>query len=200
MPDYTLVLATGNAGKIAEIESMLPSAIKAASAGALGLQMEVRETGQTFLENATIKALAIARQLNLPSLADDSGLCVEALNGAPGVRSARFAGEHANDEQNNQALLKIMWGKENRAAYFACCMVCARPDGSLLTAEGRLYGEITTEPRGINGFGYDPLFLLPGRGLTVAELDPKSKNTISHRGQALSRLMRDLPAFLRTQP
>ena len=192
-----LVLATSNPGKIAEIESLLqPFNLPVKSAKELGFNEEVEESGRTFEENAAIKALAIAKALNLPALADDSGLCVASLNGAPGVLSARFAGQNANDEKNNQALVAAMQGVKNREAYFACCMVCAKPDGGTLISHGRLNGIIANAPQGTNGFGYDPLFILPESGLTLAQMDKAAKNAISHRGRALRELLAKLPGFI----
>ena len=197
MPEAILVLASHNAGKLAEMESLLkPCGIKVQSARGLGFNEQVEENGASFLENAALKAQAIAQALNLPALADDSGLCVAALQGAPGVFSARYAGENASDEQNNLKLLQAMQGQKQRDAYFACAMVCALPFGSQLHASGRLLGRIALTMRGHNGFGYDPLFEIPGTNKTLAQFDQAYKNKISHRARALAGLLKDLPRFL----
>ena len=150
------------------------------------------QTGEYFLENARKKAHEIAEISGCCALADDSGLCVDALGGAPGVHSARFAGEHGNDEANNALLLDKLRGVENRAAHFTCAIVLARPDGSEVSAEGYFPGVITEEPAGENGFGYDPLLFLPEYGCTSAQLAPEEKNRISHRGKALRALLEKL--------
>jgi XTP/dITP diphosphohydrolase len=187
-----LVLASGNPGKIREIAALLsPLAIEVVPQSQLGIE-EADEPHQTFLENALAKARHASRASGLPALGDDSGLCVDALEGAPGVHSAYYAGRdgdrEARDSRNNARLLKEL--HENRTAYYACIMVLARKadDPLPLIAEGIWRGEIARAPRGANGFGYDPLFLLPN-GKTAAELDPKEKNRISHRGLALTKLM-----------
>ncbi|MBU1156106.1 MAG: XTP/dITP diphosphatase [Proteobacteria bacterium] len=194
-----LVLATGNRGKLAEIEAMCaPWGIEVVTAASLGFTEDVAETGDTFEDNARLKAVAVSQALNRPALADDSGLVVEALNGAPGVHSARYAGEHGDDAANSAKLLTEMIGvpPQQRAAAFVCVMLCRRPDGAELVARGRLQGRIAPAPAGHNGFGYDPVFLLPDRGLTVAQLSAADKNAISHRGQALAKLAQELRGFL----
>ena len=157
-----------------------------------GITHETVEDRETFLENAEKKALEIAQISGCYALADDSGLCVDALNGGPGIYSARFAGEHGNDEANNDLLLKKLENVTDRGAHYTCAMVLACPDGRMITAEGYLYGEIGYERRGHNGFGYDPLFVLPDRGCTTAELSPEEKNAISHRANALHALLEKL--------
>jgi XTP/dITP diphosphohydrolase len=188
-----LVLASGNPGKIREIAALLaPLWIEVLPQSQLGIE-EAKEPHQTFLENALAKARHASRASGLPALADDSGLCVEALGGEPGVHSAHYAGPEGNREQrdarNNEKLLKEL--KDNRTAYYACLMILVRSasDPLPLIAEGIWRGEIARAPRGANGFGYDPLFLLPELGRTAAELDPGQKNRISHRGKALARLL-----------
>lgn len=194
-----LVLATGNRGKLAEIKAMCaPWGIEVVTAASLGFTEDVAETGDTFEDNARLKAVAVSQALNRPALADDSGLVVEALNGAPGVHSARYAGEHGDDAANSAKLLTEMIGVPpiERAAAFVCVMLCRRPDGAELVAQGRLEGRIAPAPAGLGGFGYDPVFLLPERGLTVAQLSAADKNAISHRGQALAKLAQELRGFL----
>lgn len=195
-----IALASANQGKRREIEALLaPMGISVRTAAELGFTEDVPETGDTFAANALIKALAVARALGRPALADDSGLAVEALGGAPGVLSARYAGPGATDAERNAKLLAELKGvpPERRGAAFVCVMACARPDGATLTAEGRLEGRIALAPAGDNGFGYDPVFELPGRGVTVAMLNAAEKNAISHRGRALAALAPRIRDFLK---
>lgn len=188
-----LVLASGNPGKVREISALLaPLSIEVVPQSQLGIS-EADEPYDTFVENALTKARHASRACRLPALADDSGLCVEALGGAPGVHSAYFAGREggreARDARNNAKLLSVL--QDFRRAYYACVLVLVRhaADPLPLVAEGIWPGEIAVAPRGANGFGYDPLFLLPALCKTAAELDPDEKNRISHRGQALARLL-----------
>jgi XTP/dITP diphosphohydrolase len=188
-----LVLASGNPGKLREIGALLaPLSIEVVPQSQLGIG-EADEPHETFLENALAKARHASRAAGLPALADDSGLCVEALGGEPGVHSAYYAGRDGAREQrdarNNEKLLSLL--QDYRAAYYACVLVLVRHAGDPLplVAEGIWRGEIAVAPRGTNGFGYDPLFLLPALGRTAAELDPEEKNRISHRGKALARLL-----------
>jgi XTP/dITP diphosphohydrolase len=188
-----LVLASGNPGKLREIGALLsPLAIEVIPQGNLSIG-DAEEPHATFLENALAKARHASRACGLPALADDSGLCVAALRGEPGVHSAYYAGREGSREQrdarNNERLLREL--KEDRKAYYACVMVLTRvaSDPLPLVAEGLWRGEIARTPRGTNGFGYDPLFFLKDYGRTAAELDPGEKNRISHRGQALARLL-----------
>ena len=188
-----LVIASNNPGKIREIAALLaPLAIEVVPQSQLGIG-EADEPHGTFVENALAKARHASRASGLPSLADDSGLCVGALGGAPGVRSAHYAGREGSreerDARNNRRLLEEL--KDDRRAYYACIMVLARTasDPLPLIAEGIWHGEIARAPRGANGFGYDPLFFLGDYDKTAAELDPAEKNRISHRGQALARLL-----------
>jgi len=188
-----LVLASGNRGKIREIQTLLaPHGVRVLPQSAFAVAA-VKETAPTFVENALIKARNAARHAGLPALADDSGLEVDALAGAPGVHSARYAGPEADDRRNNAKLLEALEGfsGEERRARFRCVLVLVRHpyDPSPLIAEGTWEGVIATEPRGAGGFGYDPLFLLPERGVTAAELTPEEKNRLSHRGQALRKLL-----------
>ena len=193
-----LVLASNNKGKLLEIKALCePFGIKVRTASELGFTEDVEETGDTFEDNARLKAVAVAEALGRPALADDSGLVVDALGGAPGVHSARYAGEH-DDAANNRKLLAEVAKvpEEKRQAAFVCSMICRKPDGAEIKAEGRLEGVITLDPAGENGFGYDPVFLLPEKGLTSAQISREEKNAVSHRGNALRALMEKLPGFL----
>ncbi len=187
-----LVLASGNAGKLGELREVLAdSGIELIAQGELGIG-DIDETGATFVENAIRKARHAASRSGLPALADDSGLCVDALGGAPGLHSARYAGTHGDAAGNNAKLLRALAGvpEAQRSAHFHCTIVLLRgpDDPAPLIAEGRWPGRILAAARGDRGFGYDPLFFDPLRGLGAAELDPAEKNRISHRGQALARL------------
>lgn len=186
----TLVLASGNKGKIAEIGEMLPefSVIGYKDAG---LDFEIEETGATFYENALIKAKAVSEALELPALADDSGLCVNALSGAPGIFSARFAGD-GNDEHNIDKLLKELDGVKDRSAKFVCSLVLYYPDGKIISAEGETNGEILFERAGKNGFGYDPIFYSADLKKSLGEASSKEKNSVSHRSRALKNLKEKL--------
>jgi len=188
-----LVLASANPGKLAEIEALLaPLAVEVVPQTALGIG-EAEEPHCTFLENALAKARHASRASGLPALADDSGLCVDALGGEPGVHSAHYAGREGSreerDARNNAKLLRSL-GNE-RSAHYVCVLVLLRhpEDPRPLVAEGLWHGEIARAPRGSNGFGYDPLFCVPALGKTAAELAPAEKNRISHRGKALGRLV-----------
>jgi XTP/dITP diphosphohydrolase len=193
-----LVLATCNPGKLREIRALLaPLALEVLSQAALGIA-EGEEPHDTFLENALAKARHVSRACGLPALADDSGLCVASLGGEPGVHSAYYAGREgereARDARNNARLLAELASHADRSAHYTCVMVLLRraDDPEPLVAEGRWHGTIAASPRGANGFGYDPLFLPHGRDLTAAEIEPEEKNRISHRGQALGRLIERL--------
>jgi XTP/dITP diphosphohydrolase len=184
-----IVLATRNAGKMNELQQLLqgfPVEIK--NLNDFGPTPEVKEDGATFDDNAYKKASFTAKVLGLPAIADDSGLVVEALDGAPGVKSARYAGDKATDQENIEKLLREMAGKSNRKAAFECVISIAVPSGPALTYEGRCEGEITTEPHGDMGFGYDPVFYYPPYGKTFAEISSEEKNRVSHRGKALQEV------------
>ena len=186
----SLVLASGNPGKRAEIQALLePFGTRVVTQVELGLT-EAEEPHATFLDNALAKARHACFATRLPALADDSGLCVDALGGAPGVQSARYAGEPRSDERNNQKLLAELGDNADRRAHYVCVLVLMRGPGDTqpLVAEAQWHGEIAPEPRGRGGFGYDPLFYLKELGKTAAELDAAQKNRISHRGQALAKL------------
>jgi XTP/dITP diphosphohydrolase len=187
--DITLVIATRNRGKIDEIEDLLsgfPVVLK--SYEDFGPVPPIIEDGDSFDDNAYKKASVTARVLGLPTHADDSGLMVAALNGAPGVYSARYAGEEATDAQRCRKILDEMGEEANRKAAFECVISIAVPSGPALTYEGRCEGVIAEKPRGMNGFGYDPIFYCPPLGKTFAELSREEKNRVSHRGKALGEL------------
>lgn len=182
----TIVLASGNKHKIKEIGEMLKD-YNVVGYKELGFDFEIEENGSTFYENALLKAKAVSDALNLPALADDSGICVEALNGMPGIYSARYAGDGI-DAHNNALLLKNMEGEENRRAKFVCCMVFYKPNGEIITATGETYGEILYKEQGDNGFGYDPLFFSYDLKKCLGVATAEEKNTISHRFRALQSL------------
>lgn len=187
--DRPLVLATGNEGKIVEIERMLsPFSVKIKSLKDFGPIPPVVEDGDSFEENAYKKAHFIAKVLGFPTLADDSGLMVDALQGAPGVHSARYAGENATDSKRNIKLLQAMESIEDRRAVFACLIAIAVPHGPALIYEGRCEGLITHKPKGENGFGFDPIFYYPPLKMTFAQMSTEEKNRISHRGKALAEV------------
>ena len=194
LPFNQLVIASGNAGKLREIRHLLaPLDLEIIPQSALNVP-EAEEPYCTFIENALTKARHASRHTGLPALADDSGLCVDALQGAPGVLSARYAGEPKSDAHNNAKLLEVMQGLTQRQAHFYCVIVLVRhaDDPEPLIAEGVWQGEILDSLRGEDGFGYDPLFLDAKTGKTVAELPLDIKSRISHRGQAMARLLHRL--------
>ncbi|MGV9777817.1 XTP/dITP diphosphatase [Streptosporangium sp. NPDC003464] len=189
-----VVLATRNTGKIVELRQILADA--SVPVEIVGLEEfpqigDVAETGLTFAENALIKAHAVAQASGLPAIADDSGLCVNALNGMPGIFSARWSGRHGDDGANLDLLLAQVSDvpREHRGAHFACAAALALPSGEERVAEGTLYGMIIDAPRGTNGFGYDPIFVPEGESRTTAELSAEEKNAISHRGRAFRALV-----------
>lgn len=186
-----LVIATKNRHKIAEITGKLASggSIQFLSLLDYANPPEIIEDSDTFAENAVIKAKAVCRFTGLPALADDSGLVVDALNGEPGVYSARYAGEGASDRERNLLVLRKMEHvpHEKRTARFVCVIAVALPDGTVYTTEGRCEGSILRAEKGEGGFGYDPIFFIPGRGKTMAELSMEEKNTLSHRAVALAQ-------------
>lgn len=187
-----LIVASNNAGKIAEIKALLaPLAIEVLSQSVFNVP-EVDEPHVTFVENALAKARHASYCSKLPALADDSGICVAALNGAPGVHSARYAGEPKSDQRNNQKLIEILKNQSNRHAYYYCVIVLVRhaDDPQPIIVDGSWQGEIIDQPRGTGGFGYDPYFFLPELGKASAELTAEQKNAISHRGQALTKLVK----------
>jgi|SRR5689334_577736 len=191
-----LVLASNNAGKLREFRQMLaPVGMEVVPQAELGIS-EAEEPHGTFVENALAKARHASRASGLPAFADDSGICVDALGGAPGVHSARFAGgegggREGQDARNNHKLIEALKNRPDRRAHYYCVIVLVTHPGDPqpLIAEGRWQGEVIDKPRGESGFGYDPYFLLPGLGRTAAELMPDEKNAVSHRGQAMQRLV-----------
>ena len=190
MEERTFVLASQNRGKLREMQEILSGlGIRVVLQSQLGLQVEVEETGTTFEENALLKAQAVMAASGLPAIADDSGLMVDALDGAPGVYSARFGGCTDDGARNALLLEKLAQvPAQKRGAKFVCAIVCLFPDGRRITARGECPGQIAFAPAGENGFGYDPLFFLPGLGRTMAQLSEEEKNGLSHRGRALREL------------
>ncbi len=186
MEKQKLVLASGNKHKIIEIGQMLPE-FEVVGYKDFGYDFEIEENGKTFYENALIKAKTVSETLNLPALADDSGICVDALNGEPGIYSARYAGDGI-DEHNNQLLLEKMKDQTNRKAKFVCCIVFYKPNGEIVTATGETHGQILFEEQGENGFGYDPLFFSDDLQKCLGVASAEEKNTISHRFRAINAL------------
>ncbi|MBS4019007.1 MAG: RdgB/HAM1 family non-canonical purine NTP pyrophosphatase [Dechloromonas sp.] len=190
-----LVLASNNAKKMKELNALLaPLGFEVIPQGQLGIP-EAEEPHCTFVENALAKARHAAQHSGLSALADDSGLCVKALGGAPGVISARYAGEPKSDARNNEKLLADLTAQSDRRAHFVSCLVLCRSadDPQPIIAEGEWHGEIVDQYRGDGGFGYDPLFFVPEFGKTAAELDADTKNRVSHRGRAMQKLIERLP-------
>ena len=186
------VLASNNKKKISELRAILGGLLPdctVCSLSDIGYAGDIEENGTSFEENSVIKASVPAR-LGYIGIADDSGLCVDALGGAPGIYSARYSGK--GDRENNVKLLSGLEGKTDRGAKFVCVMSAVFPDGRIVTARGEVRGTILTEPRGNDGFGYDPLFYLPEYGCTSAQLSPEEKNRISHRSHALHKLLEEL--------
>ena len=186
-----IVAATKNPGKVREIKKILADYdIELILQDEICPDLEIEENGTTFQENAKIKAMAIYNATGLTTIADDSGLAVDALDGAPGIFSARYSGVHGNDKANNEKLLKVMAGVENRKAHFVCSICCVlAPNGEVILTDGILDGEIGFEERGENGFGYDSLFLVGEK--TTAELSEDEKNAISHRAKALEKFAKE---------
>ena len=192
-----LILASGNQGKLKELGAMLaPVGFELHAQNSFGVP-EAEEPFFTFVENALAKARHASRLTDLPALADDSGLCVRALGGAPGVLSARFAGEPKSDQRNNRKLVEALHGAQDRSAWYysVCVLVRHADDPQPIIADGSWHGEICSEPLGSGGFGYDPHFWLPTMGLTAAQLSPEQKNTLSHRGIAMRKLLQQLTEF-----
>ena len=185
-----LIIASNNKHKIKEIKAMLGSRFEEIlSMKEAGINFETVEDGKTFMENARKKAREIAEITGSAALADDSGICAHALNGEPGIYSARYAGAHGDDEANNDLLLKNLEDKADRTAHYTCAMALCYPDGTEKLAEGYMYGTVISERRGDRGFGYDPMFVPDGESRTVAEMTDEEKNAISHRANALARLL-----------
>ncbi|MBQ8374819.1 MAG: XTP/dITP diphosphatase [Clostridia bacterium] len=188
MEKKKIVVATGNQNKLREF-SQLFTDYEVVSQKQMGFDEDVEETGATFAENALIKARAAAKALNLPALADDSGLCVDSLGGAPGVYSARYCGWHADDQSNRNLLLKNLQGKSDRRAYFQSAVALVYPDGREVIAEGKTYGYILEEERGEGGFGYDCIFFSDDLKKSFGEATAEEKNAVSHRYRALQALL-----------
>ena len=197
MSKLQFVLASNNAGKLREMREIL-SDITLLSQAEAGIHVDPEETGTTFEANAVIKARAAMEASGLPAIADDSGLCCQALGGAPGVYSARYGGEACQDDVARYLLLlRNMEAETDRRASFVSCIACAFPNGDVLTAEGRCAGEIARQPAGAGGFGYDPVFYLPQLGRTMAEISAGEKNRISHRANALAAMKEKLDQYLK---
>lgn len=192
------VLASHNPGKLREMQTVLGQlGVEVVLQSALGINLEVEENGTTFAENARLKAEAVCKASGLPAIADDSGLCVDALNGGPGVYTARYGGSGLDDEGRYRLLLNNLRGASTRAAHFETAISCVFPDGAELTAAGRCDGTIAYAPMGSDGFGYDPVFFVPRLKKTFAQLTAEEKNAISHRGNALRAFVQALETYLR---
>lgn len=192
-----LVLASKNKKKIAEMNQILGSlGIEVCSQEEAGVNLEVEETGITFEENSLLKAKAVMEHSGMPAIADDSGLCVDALGGAPGVYSARYGGEGLDDAGRTRLLLENMKGQSPRTARFVCVITCCFPNGDVITARGECEGTVAFAAMGQGGFGYDPVFFIPGLKKTFAQLEAQEKNAISHRGKALEIFQKKLEDYL----
>jgi len=193
-----LVLASQNKKKLVEMNDILSHlGVEVCSEAEAGVDLEVEETGTTFEENSLLKAKAVMEASGLPAIADDSGLCVDCLGGAPGVYSARYGGEGLSDEERYRILLENMRGQMTRAAKFVSVITCCFPNGDVLTARGECSGTIAYAPMGEGGFGYDPVFFVPELKKTFAQLSPDEKNAISHRGKALEAFKAKLEEYLK---
>jgi len=192
-----LIIASNNEKKIREMRAILSDlGFEVLSQREAGIHVEPEETGTTFAENALIKATAVMEASGCPAVADDSGIVVDALNGAPGVYSARFGGDACRtDQDRTNLLLEKMRGEMNRGARFVSSIACVFPDGETVTAEAAWEGEIAQAPSGSGGFGYDPVFFLPPEGVTSAELEAEHKNEISHRGKALRMFQTEMERY-----
>ena len=195
--DLELILASNNAGKLREMRQLFADLdVKILSQREAGCDFEVEETGGSFEENAFLKASAVTRATGLPAVADDSGLMVDALDGAPGIYSARFSGSHDDsDETRCRYLLQKLEGVSDRRAKFVCCVCCTFPNGDILRARGECPGEILTQPRGDGGFGYDPIFQPDGFNYSMAELGTVVKNQLGHRGRAVRKFREELEKY-----
>ena len=191
------VLATHNPAKLREMREILSElGLDVIPPDATGVKVDVEETGETFAENAMLKAKAICAATGLPAIGDDSGLCVDVLNGGPGVYSARYGGESISDAERNKLLLESVKGQGRRDAHFTCAIACAFPNGDTLTAEESCYGVVSYIPMGTDGFGYDPVFNYPPKLKTFAQMTPEEKSEVSHRGKALRAFAEKLGAYL----
>ncbi|OUQ78216.1 XTP/dITP diphosphatase [Flavonifractor sp. An100] len=195
-----LVLASKNPKKLVEMNAILSQlGVEVCSESEAGVDVEVEETGTTFEENSLLKARAVMEASGMPAIADDSGLCVDALNGAPGVYSARYGGEGLDDVGRYRLLLENMRGQMPRTAKFVSVITCCFPNGDVITARGECPGTIAFSPMGEGGFGYDPVFFLPSLKKTFAQLSPEEKNAISHRGKALEAFRVKLEDYLKQE-
>ena len=193
-----LVLASKNKKKLVELDTILSQlSVQVCSEADAGVDVEVEETGSTFEENSLLKAKAVMEASGLPAVADDSGLCVDALNGAPGVYSARYGGEGLDDTGRYRLLLENMRGQMPRTAKFVSVITCCFPNGDVISARGECPGTIAFAPMGEGGFGYDPVFFVPSLKKTFAQLTAEEKNAISHRGKALRAFQKELEAYLK---
>ena len=192
------VLASHNRKKLAEMQEILRElGVEVVLQSDVGLDLEPEENGTTFAENAAIKAMAVMQASGLPAIADDSGLCVDALNGAPGVYSARYGGPELDDTGRYRLLLENLRGQTPRTAKFVSVITCCFPNGDVITARGECPGTIAFAPMGEGGFGYDPVFFIPGLKKTFAQLSAQEKNAISHRGRALALFQQKLKDYLK---
>ena len=192
-----LVLASKNQKKLVEMNEILSHlGIQVCSEAEAGVDVEVEETGTTFEENSLLKARAVMEASGMPAIADDSGLCVDALNGAPGVYSARYGGEGLDDAGRYRLLLENMRGQLDRRCRFVSVITLCMPNGDVISARGECPGALAYAPQGENGFGYDPVFFVPEKKKTFAQLTPEEKNAISHRGKALEAFQEKLAAYL----
>ena len=194
------VMATHNKKKPEEMTKVLSElGIVVVSEADLGVKIEVEETGETFAENSLLKAKAVMEKTGLPAIADDSGLCIKALNGGPGVYSARFGGEELTDKDRYMLVLELMRGQTDRSAYFHTTITCAFPNGDVLRADGDCEGTIAYVPMGDDGFGYNPIFFVPEKKKTFAQMTLEERSAISHRGKALRALKNTLTDYLNKQ-
>lgn len=193
-----IVLASHNPGKIKEMSPILAHyGVELVLQSELGMKIEVEETGVTFRENALLKAHAVMKATGMPAISDDSGLMVDALNGAPGVYTARYGGEGLTDVERYHLLLSALVGQTNRAAHFYSCIACVFPTGETLTAQGVCDGTIAFAPIGEDGFGYDPIFFVPALRKTFAQMTPEEKNSVSHRAKALAAFRNEFEKYCR---
>lgn len=193
-----IVLASHNQGKMKEMSTILAQyGVELVLQSDLGVNIEVEETGETFRENALLKAHAVMKATGMPAISDDSGLMVDALNGAPGVYTARYGGEGLTDVERYRLLLSALVGQTNRAAHFYSCIACVFPAGETLVAQGVCDGTIAFAPIGQDGFGYDPIFFVPALRKTFAQMTPEEKNTVSHRAKALAAFRNEFEKYCR---
>jgi XTP/dITP diphosphohydrolase len=201
MKELTIIAASNNQKKLAEMKDILSRlGVNVISQAQAGITVSPEETGSTFEENARIKAETVMKLSAMPAVADDSGLEVKALDGEPGIYSARYGGDKCKSDADRTALLlSNMQDKEQREAKFVSCIACVFPNGDVITARGEICGQISYSPRGSGGFGYDPVFFIPEYGKTMAELDPELKNHISHRASALTAFRNNLAIYLNSK-